>query len=58
MKNAFNGLVAHSHFGLSFTVAAAAGINTYVYRKSGNAWTSSLVTALFMGVNSVMNTCI
>lgn len=58
VKNAFNNLVAHSHFGLSFTIAAAASINTFLYRKSGNAWTSAFVTAMFMGVNSVMNTCI
>lgn len=57
-KNAFNNLVAHSHFGLSFTIGAAAAINTFIYRKSGNITTPAIITAVFMGVTSIVNTCI
>ena len=57
-KLALNNLVDHSQFGLSITIGTVAGINTYLYRKTGTIWTGAFVVALLIAINAVMNNSI
>lgn len=57
-KLALNNLVDHSQFGLSITIGVVAGINTYLYRKTGTIWTGAFVVAILIAINAVMNNSI
>lgn len=51
-------LIDHSQFGLFVNIGVAAGINTYLYRKTGTIWSGAFVSSLLITVNAVMNNSI
>ncbi len=53
--NSFSGLVSHAHFGLFVNIGVAAGINTFMYRKTGSIYSGAFISALLIGVNAIMN---
>lgn len=55
LGNMFAKLSDHSQFALPVTIATAAGINTYFYRKTGSIWTGVTMSSLLITVNGIMN---
>ena len=56
--NALANLIDHSQFGLFANIGVAAGINTYLYRKTGSIYSGAFVASMLIGVNAVMNNSI
>ena len=56
--NFWNSLAGHAVFGVPVSIATAAFVNTYFYKKTRSVWAGAIIAAMITCVTAVMNNSI